>query len=43
MNELEELSKMTSSREQMMISLKEEINDLLVKYDKKEKYRIVER
>ena len=43
MDEMERISKMTLDREQMMISLKEEINQILVKLGKEEKYKIVER
>lgn len=43
MHELERLSKLIYGREQMMISLKEEINQLLIELGKREKYMIVER
>ncbi len=43
MIELERLSKLTFGREQMMISLKEEINQLLAQLGKEKKYKIVGR
>ncbi|MCK5516454.1 MAG: transporter substrate-binding domain-containing protein, partial [Desulfobulbaceae bacterium] len=43
MKELEKFSKMAFGREQMMISLKEEINQLRIELGKEEKYKIVER